>query len=207
MGVHVIKLYDHPLSGNCYKVRLLLSNLGVPYERVHVDIFAGEQHSERFRMINPCGKIPVLIDGDFTIRESNAILLYLGNKYHPNRLYSREPEKFGRIVEWLFFGKTTIDPSLAVARFILRFLPEEKRDYRQLENLKQSAVAALGILDAHLSKFDFLAGSYSIADIGCYPYVETAPEGGIDLSPFKHVVRWCERIKNEEGYVPIYDAR
>lgn len=203
----MIKLYDHPLSGNCYKVRLLLSNLGIPFERVHVDIFTGEQHSESFRAINPCGKIPVLIDGDFIIRESNAILLYLANKYYPNRLYSREPEKFGRIAEWLFFGKTTLDPSLAVARFTLRFLPEEKRDYRQLDNLKQSAVAALEILDTHLSKYNFLASSYSIADIGCYPYVKTAPEGGIDISAFDSVIRWCERIESESGYIPMYEAQ
>jgi glutathione S-transferase len=200
----MIKLYDHPLSGNCYKVRLTLSQLGVEYERINLDIFNGEQNRPEFTALNPNRKIPVLVDGDFVIWESNAILLYLGRRLSPNRLYSEDPKTFGLITQWLFFGKTTIDPTLARARFMTRFVSAEKRDEKELASLREGGKAALGILNDRLRKGDFLAGSYSLADIGCYAYVSTAEEGGISLSPFPAVVDWCDRIQSQPGYVPMY---
>ncbi len=201
----MIKLYDHPLSGNCYKVRLLLSQLGVPYERVIVDIFKGEHKSEEHQGMNPNMKIPVLQDGDFTMWESNAILLYLGRKFAPNDLFPDNPEAFGRAAQWLLFGKTTIDPNLALARYFLRFVPSEDRDENQLKRLHVEGNKALTVLNDHLTQNQFLAGSYSIADIGCYPYVLLSPEGGIDLSPFSSVISWIERIKSTPGYIGMED--
>ncbi|MGE5444916.1 MAG: glutathione S-transferase family protein [Ignavibacteriales bacterium] len=118
----MIKLYDHPISGNCYKVRLALNQLGIRYEKINVDIFKGEQSNLEFVSLNPNKKVPVLVDGDFVLWESNAILLYLGRKFAPNPLYSEDPKVFGLISQWLFFGKTTADPSLARARFMTRFV-------------------------------------------------------------------------------------
>ncbi len=200
----MIKLYDHIMSGNCYKVRLALSQLGIRYEKVNVDIFKGEQSRPEFVLLNPNKKIPVLVDGDCVLWESNAILLYLGRKFAPNHLYSEDPRIFGLISQWLFFGKTTIDPSLARARFITRFVPKESQDKRELTTLREAGRAALQILDDYLNKNDFLAGSYSIADIGCYAYVHIAEEGGIGLSLFPAVKDWCDRIRSQPGYVSMY---
>jgi glutathione S-transferase len=201
----MIKLYDHPISGNCYKVRLALSQLSVDYDRINVDIFKGEQSTPEFRAVNPNKKIPVLVDEDFVMWESNAILLYLGRKFTPNHIYSDEPRIFGAIAQWLFFGKTTLDPALARARFMTRFSPPESRNEKELEGLRQAGKAALLILENHLGKNPFLADSYSIADIGCYPYVNIAEEGEISLSPFPAVQDWCERIRSQPGYVSMDD--
>ena len=197
----MIKLYDHPLSGNCYKARLLLGQLGVEYERVLVDIFKGAHRSQEHEGINPNMKIPVLQDGDFTMWESNAILLYLGKRFSPNSLFPEEPRAFGRVSQWLLFGKTTVDPNLALARYYLRFLTPEERDEKELQKLHEQGHKALSVLESHLSQNEFLAGAYSIADIGCYPYVELSPEGGFDLTPYSSVLSWCERIKSTPGYI------
>jgi glutathione S-transferase len=199
----MIKLYNHPLSGNCYKVRLLLNHLGIKYERIDIDIFGGEQNKPEFVALNPNKKIPVIVDGDFVMWESNAILLYLGKKFSPNPFYSESPEAFGAISQWLFFGKTTIDPNLARARYMLRFVPEESRSEKDLISLQEAGKSALQTLNVHLKNNEFLAGSYSTADMGCYPYINTAEEGGISLSQFPAVQNWCDRIRSQPGYVSM----
>lgn len=199
----MIKLYDHPLSGNCYKARLALSQLAVEYERIFVDIFKGEHKTEGHQDLNPNMKIPVLRDGDFTMWESNAILFYLGKKYSPNDIFPEDPEMFGRAAQWLLFGKTTLDPNLALARYFVRFLAAEDRDDSHMNKLHEEGGKALSVLDDYLSQNEFLAGGYSIADIGCYPYVLLSPEGGFDLTPYKAVVSWIERIKSTPGYIDM----
>ena len=201
--MNMMKLYDHPLSGNCYKVRLLLNQLGVEYERVLVDIFKGEHKGGGHAGKNPNMKIPVLEDGEFTMWESNAILLYLGRKFSPNALFPDDPIEFGAAAQWLLYGKTTIDPNLALARYYMRFLPPEKRSENELLKLREQGRHALSVLDSHLSGKEFLAGGYSIADIACFPYVELCPEGGFDLTPFSSVLSWCERIKSTPGYIDM----
>lgn len=200
----MIKLYDHPISGNCYKVKLALNQLGEKYEVVNVDIFRGEQSKPEFVVLNPNKKVPVLVDGDFVLWESNAILLYLGRKFAPNPLYSDDPKVFGEISQWLFFGKTTVDPGLAKVRFFTRFVPKESQDKKELVVLREAGRVALRVLNDHLRKNDFLAGAYSIADIGCYAYVHIAEEGEISLSPFPSVRSWLDRVRSQPGYVPMY---
>lgn len=199
----MLKLYDHPLSGNCYKVRLALNQLGVQYEREFLDIFKGEHHTPEYEELNPNRKIPVLIDGDFHMWESNAILLYLGKKYSPNRLYPEDINTFGAMAQWLFFGKTSVDPNLAVARYFTKFVSPENRNESELNRLRTQGNAVLTIMDNRLEHSDFLAGVYSIADIACYPYVSMAPEGGVDLSPYPSVMLWCDRIKSQPGYITM----
>lgn len=199
----MLKLYDHPLSGNCYKVRLALNQLGVEYEKVYLDIFKGEQHQGGYQDVNPNKKIPVLLDGDFHMWESNAILLYVGKKYSPNRLYPEDLPSFGRVAQWLFFGKTSIDPNLALARFLTKFTSPDQRDEKRLHELRAQGNAVLRVLDNHLEHTDFLAGGYSIADIGCFPYVDLAPEGAIDLAPYPSVILWCDRIKSQPGFITM----
>lgn len=201
----MLKLYDHPLSGNCYKVRLALKQLGVEYEREYLDIFKGDQHARDYQSLNPNKKIPVLIDDGFHMWESNAILLYIGRKYSPNRLYPEDLRGFGAMAQWLFFGKTSVDPNLAVARYFTKFLGPADRDVKRLNELRTQGNTVLKVMDDHLERNDFLAGSYSIADIACYPYVNLAPEGGIDLSPYPSVILWCDRIRSQPGYISMED--
>ncbi len=199
----MLKLYDHPLSGNCYKVRLALSQLGVEYERVFLDIFKGEHYTAEYEELNPNRKIPVLIDDDFHIWESNAILLYIGKKYSPNRLYPEDLKIFGTVAQWLFFGKTSVDPNLAVARYLTKFLSPENRNEELLVKLQTQGNAVLKIMDNHLQQTDFLVGSYSIADIACFPYVNMAPEGGVDLSPYPSVILWRDRVSSQPRYITM----
>lgn len=200
-----IKLYDNPLSGNCYRIRLLLSQLGVEYEKVNIDIFKGEHKKAEFANLNPNCKLPVLADGDFVLWESIAILLYLAKKYSPNDFFSDEPAKFGEIVQWVTYAKTSIDPNLALARFYVRFLPQKDIDQDALAKLRAHGKSSLGILNSYLSKKDYLAGYYSIADMACYPYIKLAPEGGIVISEYDNVKDWIERIEKTRDFIPIYE--
>ena len=200
-----MKLYDHPLSGNSYKARLLLSHLGIEYERVTVDIFNGEHKSESFTKLNPNQKIPVLADGDYILWESNAVLLYLAKKYSPNDYLSEDPKSFGLISQWLIFGKTSIDPYLAVSRYFVKILGEGNYNIKQLENLQSQGNNTLRIMDNHLLNNDFLAGNYSIADMACYPYIKLSNEGGFDISVYPNVENWVKRIEKQEGFISIVE--
>ena len=200
-----MKLYDHPLSGNCYKARLLLSHLGVEYEKIKVELFEGEHKSDSFTKLNPNQKIPVLIDGDYTIWESNAVVLYIAKKFSPNSYFAEDPMGFGTTVQWTVFGKTSIDPYLAVSRYYLKFLGDGNYDKDALETLQQQGRNSLRIMDDHLSSNDFLAGEYSVADMCCYPYILLADEGGVDIAEYPNVERWCRSIEAQKGYIGIED--
>ncbi|MGI9553784.1 MAG: glutathione S-transferase family protein [Thermodesulfobacteriota bacterium] len=201
----MIKLYDNPLSGNSYKARLLLAHLGVEYEKVTVDIFKGEHKSDDFTKLNPNQKIPVLADEEYIIWESNAILIYLAKKYLPNQYISEDPNELGLISQWLIFGKTSIDPFLAVSRYFLKFLGEGNYDKNQLDNLQNQGKHSLNIVDKHLSDNDFLAFGYSIADMACYPYVMLSHEGGFEISEFPNVEKWCKRVEKQPGFLGFAD--
>lgn len=199
-----MKLFDNPLSGNCYRVRLLLKQLGVNYEKVNVDIFKGENRTDEFNKINPNKKVPVLVDGDLILWESIAIMLYLAEKYRPNPYYSEDPAKLGEIMQWVAYAKTSIDPNLALSRYYVRFLPENKYDKKSLENFQSNGMNTLSIIEDHLAEHDFLAGEYSIADMACYPYIKLSPEGNINLSPYPNIVEWLGRVENTLHFIPIY---
>jgi len=198
-----MKLYDHPLSGNCYKARLLLSHLGISYEKVRVELFEGEHKTKSFSRLNPNQKIPVLVDSEYTIWESNAVVLYIAKKFSPNDYFSDDPKEFGLIMQWTIFGKTSIDPYLAVSRYFLKFLGEGNFDKTQLDSLQEQGKHSLTILDNHLSQNDFLSGHYSVADMCCYPYIHLAHEGGFDIADFPSVELWCKRIEGQDGYIAI----
>ncbi len=199
----MLKLYDHPLSGNSYKSRLALSNLGIEYERINVDVFKGEQNDPKFAALNPNKKIPVLVDEDYVLWESNALLFYIGKRYSPNHIYPEDPRTHGLVAQWLLFGKTTIDPNLAIARYMTRFVSREAHEEQELAKVRAHGTMALKILDDHLQDMDFLAGEYSIADIGCYPYVHLAPEGNVDIEAYSNIMSWIERIESQPGYVSM----
>lgn len=197
----MIRLYDHPLSGNAYKAKLLMNQLSVEYEIVTVDIFAGEHKTEEFSRLNPNRKIPVLVDGDFVMWESNAILFYLAKKFSPNPYLPEDPETFGIVSQWTFFGKTSIDPNLALARYFVKFLPPDQVPPGALEKLHEQGNSALAVLEDRLSGKEFLCGDYSIADIACYPYVMLCEEGGFDLNAYPSVGRWCRSVETTRNFL------
>lgn len=201
----MIKLYDHPLSGNCYKVRLLLGHLGLDYERETIDIFKGEHKTDTYTELNPNQKIPTLDDDGFILWESNAILLYLANKHSPNSYISSDPNKYGLITQWLIFGKTSVDPNLAIARFYKKFLGEGNYNKDELQKLHTAGGQMLSTLDQHLSRNEFLAGDYSVADMACFPYILVSPKGGFDLSKYSNVEDWIKRVESQDGFTKMED--
>lgn len=198
-----VKLYDHIESQNGYKVRLALSNLKVDYEWVQIDLVGGEQKKDWFLKLNPNGKVPTLIDGDFSIWESNAILLYLGRRYAPNNLIPQDIKKLGMMLQWIMYEATTISKNVSGARFLTRFMPKDKVNPDELLKYRKDAKRALKIVDDHLSRNNFLAIDYSMADISCYGQIYVAPEGEIGLSDFLNVQKWMKRVESQVGYVEM----
>ena len=174
------KLYDYLSSGNGYKCRLLLHQLGIAYERVELDILKGETRTPEFLARNPNGSIPALeLDDGTVLAESNAILFYLadGTPFVPQGRVAR-----AQVLQWLFFEQYSHEPFIAVARFIHHFLPPDSPRRAELPRLEQGGHAALGVMEQRLAAHPFLvADRYTIADIGLYAYTHVAGEGGFDL--------------------------
>lgn len=202
-----IKLYDLIESQNGYKVRLALSNLKIDYELIPVDLMKGEHKKEWFLSLNPNGQIPVLLDDDFPVWESNAILLYLGRKFAPNSLIPQDVKKLGIMLEWIMFEATKLQPYLQLSRFMTtvgpRFIPNYKIDEAKLKDARDKSNFYLKILDNHLSKNNFIASDYSMADISCYGQIYPSSEGGIDMSVFKNIKNWQKKVESQPGYVEM----
>jgi glutathione S-transferase len=193
----VLTLYDYLPSGNGYKVRLLLSQLGTPFRLVEKDILKGETRTPEFLAINPNGRIPVLeLDDGRRLAESGAILFYLadGTPLLPDDRYTR-----GELLQWMFFEQYSHEPYIAVARFWTHYLGKTV-DAEKIERGYQ----ALDVMERHLaSRRFFVAERYSIADIALYAYTHVAHEGGFDLEPYPAVRAWLDRVAAEPGHVPI----
>jgi glutathione S-transferase len=194
-----VRLYDYPASCNCYKVRLLLAQLGLPYERVPIDIFDGDTLTDEYAEMNPGRTTPVLEtdDGRF-LPESNAILFYLadGTEYLPD-----DPFERAEVVRWLLFEQTDVVPSMGGLRFRLlvgRLKPSDPDAVRRMEAARE----VLGLLDRHLATPAFLVGGrYTIADIAVYGYSHLAHEAGIDLDPYASLRAWFGRVEQQPGYM------
>ncbi len=196
----MIKLYDASLSGNAHKCRLLLSMLGVEYETVPVDMAKGAHKAPEYLKLNPFGQVPALTDGEVCLRDSGAILVYLAGKYGGGDWLPAAPDELAEIVSWLSFSANEINNAMTVARFAVAF----KGPGIDLETAQRRGGYALKLLDAHLVCREWLAlGRPSIADIGCYPYVAMAPEGGVSLDKRANVRAWIARFEALPGYVPM----
>jgi len=195
-------VYGDMLSGNCYKIKLLMQLLGIGHKWVHVDIMAGETRTEAFLAMNPTGKVPVLaIDGGGYLAESNAILNYLaeGSAFLPAAGMAR-----AKVLEWQFFEQYNHEPYIAVARFIRKFLglPEERR--AEYESRQEGGHKALAIMERRLAKAPFLVGdTATIADISLYAYTHVAEEGGFSLAPYPGIQEWLARIERLPAYVAM----
>jgi glutathione S-transferase len=198
----MLRLYDYLASGNGYKVRLLLRQLGIPFERIEVDILSGATRAPDYIAKNPNGRIPLLeISAEERLAESNAILFYLseGTPFLPKARWQR-----AKVLEWLFFEQYSHEPNIATSRFWIKFagLNDERR--AALEQKRKLGHAALAVMDKHLTKSGFfVADAYTIADIALYAYTHVAGEGGFDLAPYPAVRAWLERVRSQPGHVPI----
>jgi len=197
-----MKVYGDIKSGNCYKVKLLLSLLEINHEWIELDILAGETHTDAFLAMNPNAKIPLLVlDNGNTLAESNAILGYLAEH---SDLIPKDPFAKAKVYEWLFFEQYSHEPYIAVARFINKYLamPAAREDeYKQLQT---GGHKALTIMENQLNKTEFLQGNeFSIADIALYAYSHVGHEGGFDLSLYPAIQTWFKRIESQAGYVAM----
>jgi glutathione S-transferase len=188
-----VRLYDYPASANCFKARLLLAQLGIEYERVPVDIFAGESTTDAYREKNPAGRTPVLeLDSGEAIAESNAILLFLGEgtPFVPDPLVER-----ARVWQWLFFEQNLFESNVGTARF-WRLTGRDGARPEVFASRLEAAEAALGVLDAGLRGRDFLLGDrYTVADVSLYAYAHVAGEAGIDMTAYSAVDAWVGRVE------------
>ena len=194
----MLRLYDHPASGNCYKARLLLAHLDAPYERVEVDIFAGEALEGVHRRRNPAGRVPVLEleDGTF-VAESGAILLFLseGTEYLPEDRLER-----ARVWQWLFFEQNQIEPSVATAR-VMKWRGRDVERPDAYAHRTAWANEALDSLDAHLAENEFLLGdAYTVADIASYGYTHVAHEV-VDMSGRPAIAAWIGRVEAQTDFM------
>lgn len=197
-----LTLYDFPLSGNCYKVRLLLNQLQIPYNRINVDLQQQQQRSTEFLDKNPQGKVPVLATatGHF-LRESNAILCYLSKN---TNFLPIDPWEHAQVLQWLFFEQCSHFPNIAKSRYIIHFLGSPPGFQPTLATKKQEGYAALDVMENHFKKQEFLVGScYTIADIALYAYTHVAHEGDFDLSQYPGINTWLERVKSQPNHLTM----
>jgi glutathione S-transferase len=194
-----MRLYDYPGSGNCFKVRLALAQLGRDYERVNVDIFDGGTLTDEFGALNPARTTPVLVlDSGDVLTESGAILFHLAER---TDLLPADPVERAHVLRWLFFEQTAIVPTIAGLRVRLAAQALEPGS-RGAESRRIGGLAALGLVEAHLADREFLVGErYSIADIAVYGYVHVADDAQIDLSGFPAIQAWIERVEATPGHV------
>ncbi len=208
----MLRLYDYLPSGNGYKVRLLLTQLKVPFERIEMDIMKGETRTPEFSARFPNGRIPAVeFDDDRRLFESDAILTYFAEG---TPLLSTDRYERARTMQWLFFEQYSHEPYIAVARFLMMHTNAADERRASLPRLMKLGYDALGVMESHLSgagKGDhardwFVGGRYSIADIALYAYTHVAHEGGFDLVAYPAVRAWLERVRNQPNYIPITKA-
>ncbi len=200
------RLHDNLSSGNAYKARLLLSRLGIAFERIEYDIDRAETRTPAFLARNPNGRIPLLeIGPSLYLAESNAILCYLaeGTRFMPADRFER-----AQVMQWLFFEQYSHEPNIATIRFWITH-NVEMTEFRRiaLPVKREAGVAALQVMEGHLAGRVWFAGdACSIADIALYAYTHVAGEGGFDLAPFPAIRRWLDRVAAEPRHVRITDA-
>jgi glutathione S-transferase len=194
-----MRLHDYPSSGNCYKVRLLLAQLGLDYERVNVDIFDGDTLTEEFGRLNPARQTPVLeTDAGDVLLESNAILFHLAEG---TDLLPDDPVERAHVLRWLLYEQAEIVPSIGSLRVRLAAQVLQP-DSPGAVSRQASGTAVLRLLDDHLREHTYLVGErYTIADIAVYAYVHVAGEAGLELADHPAVQAWIARVEAAPGHL------
>jgi glutathione S-transferase len=196
-----VLLYDSAVSGNCYKVRLLLAHLGVDYERRDVDV-VDRSGREFLDGLNPAKRVPTLVlDDGRPLAESNAILWYFGEgtRFVPENRFLR-----AQVLQWLFFEQYEHEPALAVARFLKTYSGRPELYEQRREELTKRGERVLASMEEHLDGREWLVdGGMTLADISLYAYTHAADEGGFTLDPYPGVRAWLDRVASTPGHVPI----
>jgi glutathione S-transferase len=197
-----VLLYNSPVSGNCYKVRLLLAHLGIPYELRTVDVVDRSNRPELLGGLNPALRVPTLVlDDGRPLAESGAILWYFGEgtQFVPDARYAR-----AQVLQWMFFEQYDHEPALAVVRFWLAYSGRPEAFADRIEERRAAGYRALDAMESHLDGRELLVGeSLTIADIALYAYTHVAHEGGFELDGYPAVRAWLARVAAEPGHVPI----
>jgi glutathione S-transferase len=197
----MLTVHGMQASGNCYKLQLLLAQLGREHAWVEVDSTSGQTRTPEFLALNPNGKVPLLVlDDGRRLAESNAILCYLadGTPWLPDDAWQR-----AQALQWLFFEQNSHEPYVAVARFIARWLPPDHPRQADLPKLRERGHQALAVMEQHLQHRDFFVDAgYGVADIALYAYTHEAPVGGIALEGYPAVRAWLTRVESQPGFVP-----
>lgn len=198
----MLKLYDFLPSGNGYKVRLLLTQLNIPFERIELNILKSETRTPEFLSKNPNGRIPLVeLESGQLLAESNAILFYFsqGTEFLPEDRFFQ-----AQILQWLFFEQYSHEPNIATSRFWISELGKADEYQEALEQKRQAGYAALSVMEKHLTSHTFFVDEhYTIADIGLYAYTHVADEGGFDLTKFPAIQAWLERVKSQPRHITI----
>jgi glutathione S-transferase len=201
----MLRLHDNLTSGNGYKVRLLLAQLGTPYERIEYDIDKRETRTPAFLAKNPNGRVPLLElpDGSF-LAESNAIIWYLaeGSPLLPG---AADHRLRAEVMQWLFFEQYSHEPNIATVRFwITHRVPVTPLIELSIPARRAAGHAALGVMEGHLATRTYFVGErYGIADIALYAYTHVAGEGGFALAPYPNVRAWLSRVADQPRHIPI----
>jgi glutathione S-transferase len=197
-----VLLYDSPVSGNCYKVRLLFAHLGIQYERREVSVVDRSNRRELLGDLNPALRVPTLVlDDGRPLAESNAILCFFGDgtRFLPRDAYER-----AQVLQWLFWEQYEHEPALAVARFLKTYSGRPELYEERREELQRRGERALKTMERHLDGRDWLVGdAITLADIALYAYTHVAGEGGFSLDPHPRVRSWLDRVDTQPGHVPI----
>jgi glutathione S-transferase len=199
------RVYGDSISGNCYKVKLVMNELAIPFEWQEMDILAGDTRQPWFLAKNPNGRVPVLeIEGRGCLAESNAILLYLAEG---TPLIPSDPYERACVYEWLFFEQYSHEPYIATSRFIVRYLGRPPEREKELAAKAQPGYRALDRLEQRLATREYLmCDHYTVADIALFAYTHVADEGGFSLDRYAAIRRWIDRISTRPGFVPMYPA-
>jgi glutathione S-transferase len=199
----MIRLYDYLSSGNGYKIRLLLTQLGIPFERVELDITKGQTRTPEFLGKFPNGRIPAIeLDDSKLLFESNAIISYFaeGTPFIPADHFQR-----AQVLQWLFFEQYSHEPYIASVRYLVMH-PDVKDPRRAIVDtlMRPRGYDALAVMERHLKSRQWFVGErYSIADIALYAYTHVADEGGFDLAGYPAIRAWLERVKSQPRHIPI----
>ena len=198
----MMRVHGYSPSGNCHKLRLLLSQLGHEHAWVEVDSSRGETRTPEYLAKNPNGKVPMLELGDGRILvESNAILHYLaeGTPFLPVDSWQR-----AQALSWMFFEQYSHEPYVAVARFIYGWTPLDSPRRSDLPRLRERGHEAFSVMENHLQSNPWFTGSnYGIADIALFAYTGVAGEGGLDVTPYPALRDWLARVRATPGFVEM----
>jgi len=200
----MITVYGDIKSGNCYKIALLFSQLNIEHQWKEILVVNGETRTDEFLALNPAGQIPVVVlDNGEVLTQSNAILNYFadGTFLQPTDALDR-----ARVQEWQFYEQYNHEPTIAVRRYIKKFLGLPAERQAEFDSKEEGGYKALSVMESRLAKHQYLVGqSYSVADISLYAYTHVAQEGDFELSRFPGICDWLERVKQQPGHTSMSD--